>query len=42
MAQGKIDLKAVTSDKFPLTQWQAAFDKFEAREGLKILLDPKT
>ena len=41
MAQGKVDLKAIISDKFPLSQWQAAFDKFEAREGLKILLDPK-
>jgi L-iditol 2-dehydrogenase len=42
MAQGRINLKAVTSDKFPLTRWQEAFDKFEARQGLKILLDPKT
>ena len=41
MEQGKVNLKAVTSDKFPLTQWKAAFDKFEAKEGLKILLDPK-
>ena len=41
MGQGKINLKAVISDKFPLSQWKDAFDKFEAREGLKILLDPK-
>jgi len=41
MAQGKINLKAVISDKFPLTEWKTAFDKFEAKEGLKILLDPK-
>ena len=41
MAQGKVNLKAVISDKFPLTEWKAAFDKFEAREGLKILFDPK-
>jgi L-iditol 2-dehydrogenase len=41
MAQGKIDLKAVTSDKFPLAQWKEAFDKFEAKKGLKILLDPR-
>jgi L-iditol 2-dehydrogenase len=41
IAQGKVDLKAVISDKFPLSQWKAAFDKFEARQGLKILLDPK-
>jgi L-iditol 2-dehydrogenase len=41
MAQGRVNLKAVTSDKFPLSQWKAAFDKFEAKQGLKILLDPK-
>lgn len=41
MAQGRVNLKAVTSDKFPLTRWKEAFDKFEAKEGLKILLDPK-
>jgi L-iditol 2-dehydrogenase len=41
MAQGKVNLKAVTSDKFPLAQWKEAFDKFEAKKGLKILLDTK-
>jgi L-iditol 2-dehydrogenase len=41
MALGKVNLNAVISDKFPLTEWKAAFDKFEARAGLKILLDPK-
>jgi L-iditol 2-dehydrogenase len=41
MAQGKINLKAVISDTFPLSQWKAAFDKFESKKGLKILLDPK-
>jgi L-iditol 2-dehydrogenase len=41
MGQGKIDLKSVISDKFPLSRWKEAFDKFEAKEGLKILLDPK-
>ena len=41
MEQGKVNLNAVISEKFPLTQWKAAFDKFEAKAGLKILLDPK-
>jgi L-iditol 2-dehydrogenase len=41
MEQGKVNLKAITSDKFPLTRWREAFDKFEARKGLKILLDPR-
>jgi len=42
MEQGKVNLNAIISDKFPLTQWKAAFEKFEARKGLKILLDPKS
>ena len=42
MAQGKVNLKAVISGKFPLTRWKEAFDKFEAKDGLKILLDPKS
>ena len=41
MAQGKVNLKAVTSGKYPLTRWKEAFDKFESREELKLLLDPK-
>jgi L-iditol 2-dehydrogenase len=40
MAQGRVNLKAVISDKFPLSRWKDAFDKFEAREGMKILLHP--
>ncbi len=41
MELGKIDLRAVISDTFPLSRWKEAFDKFEAKKGLKILLDPK-
>jgi threonine dehydrogenase-like Zn-dependent dehydrogenase len=41
MAAGKLNLNAVISDKFPLSDWKTAFDKFEAKEGMKILLDPK-
>lgn len=41
MELGKVDLGAVISDKFPISRWQEAFDKFEAKQGLKILLDPK-
>ena len=42
MAQGKVNLKALISDKFPLSRWKEGFEKFEARGGMKILLDPKT
>ena len=41
MAQGRVNLKAVTSEKYPLTQWKAAFEKFESKGALKILLDPR-
>lgn len=41
MELGKVDLGALISDKFPISRWQEAFDKFEAKRGLKILLDPK-
>ena len=41
MELGRIDLRAVISDTFPLSRWKEAFDKFEAKKGLKILLDPK-
>jgi len=41
MAEKKIDLSAIISDKYPLTQWKEAFDKFESKQSLKILLDPK-
>lgn len=41
MDQGKLDLKAVISEKLPLSQWKEAFERFEAKKGLKILFDPK-
>jgi L-iditol 2-dehydrogenase len=41
MAQGILDLKAIISGKYPLSRWREAFDKFETKEGLKLLLDPK-
>jgi len=40
MEQGKLNLKEIISGKYPLTEWKTAFEKFEAKEGLKILLDP--
>ncbi len=41
MQLGKVDLGAVISHSFPLSRWKEAFDRFEAKSGLKILLDPK-
>ena len=28
------------SDVFPLTEWKKAFERFEAKKGLKIILGP--
>jgi L-iditol 2-dehydrogenase len=42
MAEGKVRLKPLISDIMPLTEWKIAFEKFEAREGVKIVLDPKS
>ncbi len=41
LEKGIIDLKPLISDIFPISEWKAAFEKFESGEGLKILLDPK-
>ena len=42
MAAGKVRLKPLISDVIPLNQWKRGFDKIEAGEGVKILLDPKS
>jgi threonine dehydrogenase-like Zn-dependent dehydrogenase len=41
MEQGKVQLKPMISDVFPLSEWRQAFELFESRKGLKIILDPK-
>jgi L-iditol 2-dehydrogenase len=40
VSQGRVQVQPLISDVIPLSQWQRAFQKFEAKEGLKILLDP--
>jgi L-iditol 2-dehydrogenase len=40
MAQGKFQLRPLVSDIFPLTEWKKAFDMFEKKQGLKIVLTP--
>ncbi|HHW14953.1 MAG TPA: alcohol dehydrogenase catalytic domain-containing protein [Firmicutes bacterium] len=40
MATGRIDLKPLASEVLPLTEWQEGFRKFEAKEGLKLFLEP--
>ena len=40
MGQQKVNLEAMVSDVLPLTDWETAWKRIEAREGLKILLTP--
>ena len=40
MEKGLIDLSFLATDILPLTEWQEAFRKFEAKEGLKVFLKP--
>ncbi|HOV37588.1 MAG TPA: zinc-binding dehydrogenase [Spirochaetales bacterium] len=38
---GQVKLKPLVSDVLPLGEWKKAFDLFESKKGLKIVLDPK-
>ena len=38
---GKIDLSPIISHTFPLSRWQEAFELFENKKGIKILLSPE-
>lgn len=40
LVQKKINLKALISDKLPLSEWKQAFKKIEERKSLKIILYP--
>lgn len=40
VSQQKVRLRPLVSDSFPLTEWQKAFDMFEKKQGLKLLLSP--
>lgn len=41
VTQGKVQLKPLVSDVFPLSEWEKAFKLFEEKEGLKIVLTPE-
>jgi len=41
VARGQVQLKPLVSDILPLAEWKKAFELFEAKKGLKIVLDPK-
>lgn len=40
LAAGAVDTTALISDCYPVTEWQAAFTRFERKEGVKLLLTP--
>jgi L-iditol 2-dehydrogenase len=40
MASGAVRTRPLISDIMPLRSWEHAFEKFEKKQGLKLLLDP--
>jgi L-iditol 2-dehydrogenase len=40
MSQGQVDMECLVSHSLPLAEWEQAFRMFEARQGLKIVLEP--
>lgn len=41
LERGKVNLKVLARDTFSLDEWETAFEKFEKKEGLKILIKPE-
>jgi L-iditol 2-dehydrogenase len=41
LAAGKIQLEPVVSGEFSLADWEKAFQAFESKEGLKIVMYPE-
>jgi threonine dehydrogenase-like Zn-dependent dehydrogenase len=40
LAAGQVQMAPIISTVLPISEWRQAFDLFEARAGLKILLTP--
>ena len=40
VADGRVKTGPLISDIYPLADWEAAFQRFERREGVKLLLEP--
>ncbi|MBD3307733.1 alcohol dehydrogenase catalytic domain-containing protein [candidate division KSB3 bacterium] len=41
VAQGRVQLKPLVSDVLPIRDWETAFQMFEDKQGLKIVLTPE-
>ncbi len=42
LASGAVKTEALISDSLPITEWRAAFERFERKEDVKLLLTPIT
>lgn len=40
LADGMVDTEAIISNAYSLREWRQAFDDFEAKRGMKLLLAP--
>lgn len=40
MAEGRVRTGDLVTDTFPLAEWRRAFDRFESRRGVKMVLEP--
>jgi L-iditol 2-dehydrogenase len=40
LEQGKVKTKPLVSHQFPITEWEKAFEMFESKQGLKLVLLP--
>jgi L-iditol 2-dehydrogenase len=40
LSQGQVDTRSLVTHILPLTQWREAFQMFEEKQGLKIVLQP--
>lgn len=40
LASGAVTTEALVTDNFPITEWREAFERFERKEGVKLLLTP--
>ena len=41
MEHGMVSTKALITHEMPISEWERAFDLFESREGLKLILHPE-
>ena len=40
LASGAVDTQAIITDRYPITEWETAFDAFNSKQGVKTLFKP--